>query len=73
MTHGGPTTISQFSVFVVSEEGHFVVSNPGLAPCGENVALYVGWSEKRGASEISTSEVWKCIAPNIWLATSQKK
>lgn len=38
-----------------------------------DVALNVSWSQTLGAKETSFSERWKLIAPNIFLATLQKK
>lgn len=40
---------------------------------GAPVVLTVSWLETPGVSGTSSSELWKPIQHNMWLATSQKK
>lgn len=73
MKQNGPTIMLRFSVsrpvFVdVLDEGP-----DHQKQCGLSVVQYANWSEKLGVSETSISECWKPLAPNIFLAMSQKK
>lgn len=38
-----------------------------------DVVLIASWSTQHGDSEISTSERWRQVAPNMWQVMSRKK
>ena len=73
MKRGAPTiTWLSSDIRLVSGSERFVA--PGLVDrCGRSAVSGVALLEKHGDLATLTLEHWKTIAPNIWLATSQKR
>lgn len=73
MKAGGPIIMRRCSGFPLAVAVSLALDGSENPPIGLGVAISVAWSERPGKTETFFSETWNCIAPNMWLAMSQKK
>lgn len=73
MKAGGPIIMRRCLGFRHAVAVSQALDESGSPPIGLDAAICVDWSERRGNTEMFFSETWNCIAPNMWLVTSQKK
>lgn len=69
---GGPTIMRRFSASPLAGV-ETPIKHTLDATLGKNAAMYATWSERHGDMEMSVSELWIQMRPDIWVATSLKK